>query len=156
MMDPSSQEWEMCPQKARRRGRRLGPGAHRCGPIGWTKLAIAVNDIGQAPKVEDLAQGEAPAMMKNSPGKQTPPSGAVPLALATRQVAPATVEPESHLMQPPYLVHQLSRGQNHGKNCCSSRCQSACLQWLGWTQEHKNHREDAMVYPGSSQSMPYV
>jgi hypothetical protein len=58
MMDPSSQEWEMCPQKARRRGRRLGPGAHRCGPIGWTKLAIAVNDIGQAPKVEDLAQGE--------------------------------------------------------------------------------------------------
>ena len=20
---------------------------------------------------------------------------------------------------------------------------------LGWTQEHKNHREDAMVYPGS-------
>jgi hypothetical protein len=31
-----------------------------------------------------------------------------------------------------------------------------CLQWLGWTQEHKNHREDAMVYPSSGRSMPYV
>jgi hypothetical protein len=30
------------------------------------------------------------------------------------------------------------------------------LRWLGWTQEHKNHREDTMVYPSLSQSMPYV
>jgi hypothetical protein len=27
---------------------------------------------------------------------------------------------------------------------------SVCLRWLGWTQEHKDHREDATVYPGSS------
>ena len=50
----------------------------------------------------------------------------------------------------------LSRGQNHGKHSCSSRCQNTGLRWLGWTQEHKNHREDAMVYPGLGQLMPYV
>ena len=40
--------------------------------------------------------------------------------------------------------------------CCSSRCQSTGLRWLGWTQEYKNHTEDATVYPGSGQSVPYV
>jgi hypothetical protein len=42
----------------------------------------------------------------------------------------------------------LSQGQNCGKHYCSSRCQSMCLRCLGWTQEHKNHREDAMIYLG--------
>ena len=32
--------------------------ARQCGPVEWTKLAIAVDDVGQAPKVEDLAQSE--------------------------------------------------------------------------------------------------
>jgi hypothetical protein len=41
------------------------------------------------------------AVMKNSLGKWTPPSGVVPLALAMRRVAPATIEPESHLTLPP-------------------------------------------------------
>jgi hypothetical protein len=39
-------------------------------------------------------------MMKNSPGKWTPPSGVVLLALAKRQVTSATVEPKSHLTLP--------------------------------------------------------
>jgi hypothetical protein len=52
--------------------------------------------------------------------------------------------------------YQLSWGQNRGKHCCSSWCQSMFFRWLGWTQEHKNHKEDAMVYPGSGRSMPYV
>jgi hypothetical protein len=56
----------------------------------------------------------------------------------------------------PYLVRQLSRGQNRGKHCCSSQCQSIGLWWLRWTQEHKNHREDATIYPGSSQSVAYI
>jgi hypothetical protein len=28
--------------------------------------------------------------------------------------------------------------------------------WLEWTQEHKNHREDAMVYPSLGQLVPYI
>ena len=54
------------------------------------------------------------------------------------------------------LVVAVSRGRNRIKHCCSRCCQSTCLWWLGWTQEHKNHRGDAMVYPGSGLSMPYV
>ena len=54
------------------------------------------------------------------------------------------------------LVVAVSRGQNRSQHCCSRCCQSTCLRWLEWTQEHKNHRGDAMVYPGSGRSMPYV
>jgi hypothetical protein len=43
---------------------------------------------------------KALAVMKNSPGKRTLPSRAVLLALATRRVALATIEPESHLTLP--------------------------------------------------------
>jgi hypothetical protein len=32
--------------------------AHWRGPVQWTKLAVAVGDVGQAPKVEDLARSE--------------------------------------------------------------------------------------------------
>jgi hypothetical protein len=32
-----------------------GLGACQCGPVEWTKLAIAVSDVDQAPKVENLA-----------------------------------------------------------------------------------------------------
>ena len=49
-----------------------------------------------------------------------------------------------------------SRGRNRGKHCCSSWCQSMCLRWLGWIQEHENHRENTTVYPGLGRSMPYV
>jgi hypothetical protein len=31
-----------------------------------------------------------------------------------------------------------------------------CLRWLGLTQEHKNDKEDAIVYPSSGQLVPYV
>jgi hypothetical protein len=30
------------------------------------------------------------------------------------------------------------------------------LRWLRWTQEHKNHKEDAIVYPSSGRLMPYI
>jgi hypothetical protein len=30
----------------------------RGSPVEWTKLAIAIGDVGQAPKVEDLARSE--------------------------------------------------------------------------------------------------
>jgi hypothetical protein len=88
-------------------------------------------------------------MTENLLRKRPPPSGAVSLALATRRVASATVELESHLTLPPAW-------HASGKHSCSSQCQSMGLRWLGWTLEHKNHREDATVYPDSSQSMAYV
>jgi hypothetical protein len=53
------------------------------------KLPIAVGDVGQAPKVEDLAQSEG----ADRDGELTGPP-------VMRQVASATVEPESHLMLP--------------------------------------------------------
>jgi hypothetical protein len=65
------------------------------------KLAVAVGDLGQAPKVEDLSRSEALAAMENSLGKRTPSSVVVPLVPTTRRVALATVEPESHLALPP-------------------------------------------------------
>jgi hypothetical protein len=40
--------------------------------------------------------------------------------------------------------------------CCSRWCQSMCLRWLKWTQEHKNHKGDTMVYPGLGQLVPCV
>jgi hypothetical protein len=54
------------------------------------------------------------------------------------------------------MVEKCLSRRNRGKHSCSSRCQSMGLRWFGWTQEHKNHREDAMVYPDLGQSMPYV
>jgi hypothetical protein len=35
-----------------------GLAAHWLNPVEWTKLAVAVGDVGQAPKVEDLARSE--------------------------------------------------------------------------------------------------
>ena len=60
----------------------------------------AIGDIGQGPKVEDLAQGEG----ASHDGKLIVEiDAAVWLALfapVTRQVAPSTVEQESHLTLP--------------------------------------------------------
>ena len=54
------------------------------------------------------------------------------------------------------IINLVSQGRNCCKHCCSSRCQSTCLRWLGWTQEHKNHRGHTTVYPGLGRSVPYV
>ena len=43
-------------------GMTSGPSARKRGPAERTKLAIAVNDLGQAPKVEDLAVAEPPKL----------------------------------------------------------------------------------------------
>jgi hypothetical protein len=56
--DLSGQDLEIHSQKSWRRRQRWELVAHRCSRIERTKLAVAVNDVGQAPKVEDLAQGE--------------------------------------------------------------------------------------------------
>ena len=52
------QNLEICSQESWRRRRRQGLVARRCNPMKWTKLAMAVGDVGQAPKVEDLARSE--------------------------------------------------------------------------------------------------
>jgi hypothetical protein len=67
----------------------------------WTKLTVAVNDVGQAPKVEDLARSECVDHDRELPGEHKLPSRAVPLAPVTKRVALATVEPKSHLALPP-------------------------------------------------------
>ena len=56
--DLSGQDLKICSQKFYRRGQRWQLVAHRRSPMEWTKLAVVVDDIGQAPKVEDLAQSE--------------------------------------------------------------------------------------------------
>jgi hypothetical protein len=33
-------------------------------------------------------------------------------------------------------------------------CHWVCLRWVGWTQEHKRHREDATAYPDSGHQGP--
>jgi len=64
----------------------------------WSKLGVAVGDIGQAPKVEDLAQSEGTDHDVELTGEADTTFWGAPLALAMRQVAPASIEPESHLM----------------------------------------------------------
>ena len=36
----------------------MGLIARQCSLMEWTKLVVAVGDVGQAPKVEDLARSE--------------------------------------------------------------------------------------------------
>jgi hypothetical protein len=65
------------------------------------KLAIAVSDVGQAPKVEDLAQSEGIGCGGELAEEADTAIWGVPLAPAMRRVALATVESESHLTLPP-------------------------------------------------------
>ena len=53
-------------------------------------------------------------------------------------------------------VNLIVAGSKPRQACCLSQRQSTGLRWLGWTQEHKNHREDTMVYPGLGQTVHYV
>ena len=65
------------------------------------ELVIAVDNVGQAPKVEDLARSEGVGYDRELTREADTTSGVVPLAPTTRRVAPTTIEPESHLMMPP-------------------------------------------------------
>jgi hypothetical protein len=64
------------------------------------KLAVAVGDVGQAPKVENLARSEGIGCGGELAGEADTAIWGVPLAPTTRRVAPATVESESHLTMP--------------------------------------------------------
>jgi hypothetical protein len=105
------------------------------------KLNVVVGDVGQGPKVEDLAQSEGAghdreltmeadttvwggaACSSDEAGGSNHHKGRIALDAA------------------PYLAYHLKQGQNHGMHSYSSRCQSMGLWWLEWTQEHKNHAE---------------
>ena len=108
-----------------------------------------MGDVGQAPKVEDLAWSESAGCDEELARE----ADAIVWGGAAR--SDDEVGGSGHrrariaLDAAPYLARHLSLGQNHGKHYCSSWCQSMYLRWHGWTQEHKNHREDATVYPGS-------
>jgi hypothetical protein len=51
------------------------------------------------------------------------------------------------------MVNYFPRGDGDGGVIPNGEFPVAIFRW---TQEHKNHREDATVYPGSGQSVPYV
>jgi hypothetical protein len=64
-------------------------------------------------------------MTKNLSGKQTPPSRAVLLAPVTRRVAPATIEPESHLTMP-----RTWRASCHGVRTVASLLFKSVLEYV--------------------------
>ena len=49
---------DLLPRALARGGRHRGLVARLHSPVEWTKLAVGVGDVGQAPKVEDLARNE--------------------------------------------------------------------------------------------------
>jgi hypothetical protein len=65
------------------------------------ELIVAVGDVGKAPKVEDLAQGEGAGRDGELIGEVDAAVWAMLLALAMRQVALATIEQESYLTGSP-------------------------------------------------------
>jgi hypothetical protein len=54
-----SEDPEICSQEAQQRGWCRGLVARRCSLLKWVELVVAVDDIGQAPKVEDLARSKS-------------------------------------------------------------------------------------------------
>ena len=67
----------------------------------WTKLPVAVSDVGEAPRIEDLAWSEGGGHDEELAREADATIWAVLLASATRRVAPTTIEPELHLTLPP-------------------------------------------------------
>jgi hypothetical protein len=59
--DLLGQDLEIYSRGPWRRGRCRGLVACRHNPVEWTKLTVAVSDVGQTPKVEDLAPSEGMA-----------------------------------------------------------------------------------------------
>jgi hypothetical protein len=98
----------------------------------WTKLTIAVGDVGQAPKVEDLAQSKGVGCDGELREADTTVWGG---AACSSDEAGGSSHRRARIALDvvPYLAHQLSRGQNHDKHSCSSQCQRTGLRWLEWT-----------------------
>jgi hypothetical protein len=95
-------------------------------------------------------------MMENSPGKQTSRSRVVPLAPAMWRVAPATVEPESHLTLPPTYCASYHRVRTMANMLFESVSEYESLMARIDSRTQESHREDAMVYPGLGQFGPYI
>jgi hypothetical protein len=53
--DLTSQNLEISSQESWRRRWHRGLVACQCSPVEWMKLIVGVGDVGQSPKVEDLA-----------------------------------------------------------------------------------------------------
>jgi hypothetical protein len=106
----------------------------------------------------------------SSHGGEARSSAATTRVRVCRQPKPKRVEMgerDDHILLQPWLHFGSQQdspperiggvaGLESRQACCSSRCQSTGLRWPGCTQAHKNHREDATVYPGSGQLVPYV
>ena len=95
-------------------------------------------------------------MLEKLSGKRTPPSRAVPLALVTRWVAPATVELETHLMLPPTWRASYRGVKTEASMLFESvsEYRSPVARVDSGTQESR--RGDTTVYPSLGQFGPYI
>ena len=107
----------------------------------WTKLAVAVDDIGQAPKVEDLAWSEGVGRNGELVGEANTPVWGGAACSGDEAGGSGHHRVKIALDTTSYLARQLSRGRNHAKNFVRVGARVRGLRWLGWTQEHKNYAE---------------
>ena len=85
----------------------------------WMKLAIAVGDVGQAPKVEDLAQSEGAGRDGELTGEADATVWGSAACSGDEAGGSGHYRSGITLDVLPYLERQLSLDQNHGKHCCS-------------------------------------
>jgi hypothetical protein len=82
----------------------------------WTKLAVAVGDVGQAPKVEDLAWSEGTGHDRELAREANIVVWGGATCSGNEAGGSCHRRARITLDATPYLVPQLSRGQNHGKH----------------------------------------
>ena len=112
----------------------------------WMNLTVAVGDVGQAPKVENLAQSEGASRDRELAREaDTTVWGG---AACSDDKAGGSSHHRARIVvdAAPYLARQLSWGRNHGKHVVRVGVRVRGLWWLGWTQEHKNHAEKMQLF----------
>ena len=107
----------------------------------WMKLAIAVGDVGQAPKVEDLAWNEGTGCDAELAREADTTVWGNAACSGDKAGGSSHHRARIALDAARYLAHQLSWGQNHGKHVVQVGVRVRGLRQLGWTQENKNHGE---------------
>jgi hypothetical protein len=118
--DLSGEDLEICFQKACRKGRHQGLVARQHNLIEWVELTVAIDDIGQAPKVEDLARSEGAGHDRELTREADTAVWGGAACSSDEAGSSSHCRARIILDVLPYLARQLSRGRNHNKHCCSS------------------------------------
>jgi hypothetical protein len=107
----------------------------------WMKLTVAVGDVDQAPKVEGLSWSEG--IGRDRELAREVDTVVWGCAAHSDEEAGGSSHRRARISldAASYLARQLSRGQNRGKHVVRVGVRVRGLQWLGWTQEHKEHAE---------------